>query len=195
MAELHITSDLLIQIALGCLILILVLKLVPVYYKKIKGRRRLKRGLKKEKEAYRVLKRMGFGIVGNNIKSSYSLQLNKDSVNVGLEIDYLVERKGKTYIVEVKSGESANQITNRDTRRQILEYSMFIKNDGVFLLDMENENLQEIVFPIKHKNKPKAFPFFAFLLLAMAVIMLLLFYFKIINFDAEVIQQMKASVE
>jgi len=192
--NIQITTDLIIEIALGILILLLTFKLVPLYFKKFQSRRRLKRGLVKEKEAYKVLKKLGYKIVGNNVKYNYPLQVEKDNINVGLEIDYLVERRGKTYIVEVKSGQSASQITNISTRRQILEYSLFIKNDGVFLLDMENEKLQEISFPVKHKNRPKPFPFFAFFLLGCAVIFLLLFYLKVINFDAEVIEQMKNSL-
>jgi Holliday junction resolvase-like predicted endonuclease len=175
------TSDLLIEIVLSFLILVLILKLVPVYYKKLKSRRRLKRGIQKEKEAYKVLKKLGYKIIGNNIKYSYPLQVNEDSINVNLEIDYLVEKKGKSYIIEVKSGESASKITNSSTRRQILEYSQFIKNDGIFLLDMEQEILQEIIFPIKHKNKPQPFQFFAFLLLSLSIIGFLLFYFKLID--------------
>jgi Holliday junction resolvase-like predicted endonuclease len=177
----EITTDLLIEIALCFLIVTLTLKLVPIYYKKIKSRRRLRRGLQKEKEAYKVLKKLGYKIIGNNIKYNYPLQVNEDSINVNIEIDYLVERKGKTYIIEVKSGESASQITNSSTRRQILEYSLFIKNDGIFLLDMEKEILQEITFPVKYKNKPKPFPFFAFLLLTLSILGFILFYFKIID--------------
>ena len=191
MEPIQITTDLLIEIALGFLILILTLKLVPLYFKKFKARRRLKRGIKKEKEAYKVLKKLGYKIVGNNIKYQYSLQINQDFINIGLEIDYLVQKKGKTYIIEVKSGESATKITNSSTRRQILEYSLFIKNDGILLLDMEKEDLQEIIFPIKHKNKPRRSPILAFLLLGLAITLLLLVYFKIINFDLGFINQYK----
>jgi Holliday junction resolvase-like predicted endonuclease len=183
MPPIEITSDLLIEIALCFLIIILILKLVPIYYKKFKSRRRLKRGLQKEKEAYKVLKKLGYKIIGNNIKYNYSLGVNEESVNVTIEIDYLVQKKGKTHIIEVKSGESASQITNSSTRRQILEYSLFIKNDGIFLLDMEKEILQEINFPVKHKNRPKPFPFFAVLLLVLSIIGFILFYFKLIDLE------------
>lgn len=180
-----ITPDLLIQTGLGIIILLLLFKLTPLYFQKLKTRRRLKKGLVKEKEAYKRLTQLGYKIIGNNIKHNYSLQANQENINIGLEIDYLVKKKGKTYIIEVKSGESATQITNSNTRRQILEYSLFIKNDGVFLLDMEKEELQEIVFPIKHKNTPKKSPILAFIILGITLIFLLLSYFRIIEFDTK----------
>jgi Holliday junction resolvase-like predicted endonuclease len=194
-SPIDITTDLIIELALGFLILLLVLKLIPVYYKKIKSRRRLNRGLVKEKEAYKVLKKLGFKIIGNNVKYNYPLQVDMDTVNVGLEIDYLVERKGKTFIIEVKTGESANKITNSSTRRQILEYSLFIKNNGIYLLDMETEKLQEIVYPLKFKNPPKPFPFFAFLILLVSLIGLVVFYFDIVQFDQQLIDQLNNQLE
>ncbi len=185
------STDLIIQIALGLLILLLLVKLLPLYFKKIKRTHKLKRGVRKEKDAYKVLKNLGYKIIGNNIKHTYDLLANDETVVVSLEIDYLVQKRGKTYIVEVKTGESATQITNSSTRRQILEYSLFIKNDGVFLLDMENKTMQEIVYPITYKNKPKPSPILAFTLLGGAVVLFALFYFKIIQLDTEVIEQIE----
>ena len=183
------STDLIIQIGLGFLILLLLVKLTPFYFNKIKRNSKLKRGVKKEKDAYKVLKKMGFKIIGNNIKYNYNLLADEESIPVGLEIDYLVRKNSKTYIIEVKTGESATQITNSSTRRQILEYSLFIKNDGVFLLDMENKTLKEIVYPITYKNKPKSFPILAFTLLGSAVVLFFLFYFKIIHLDTDVVDE------
>ncbi|MDB4835208.1 hypothetical protein OAH12_01350 [Cyclobacteriaceae bacterium] len=161
----HITQGLLVII-----ILFLLYKLLPFYFKKIATKQRFKKGISKEKEAYNVLKKLGFKIIGQNIRYEYDLLVNQLDTKILLEIDYLVKKGKKTYIVEVKTGNSATKIQNSSTRRQILEYSLFVPNDGIFLLDMENEYLQEIEFPgykqkIKHRNN-----FFSWLLLITAIV-------------------------
>jgi hypothetical protein len=67
----------------------------------------------------------------------------------------VVKKKGKTYIVEVKSGTSAIHLKNISTRRQLLEYDFVVENDGMFILDMENENMQLVEFQSKQERKDK----------------------------------------
>jgi len=116
-----------------------------VINKKIKTQ--LKRGIKKEEEARKVLIHNNYKIISHNQKFSYYLKQDNSKIKITIEIDYLVFKNGKKYIVEVKSGNESPKITNRNTRRQILEYYSFIKNDGILLLNMENKTISEIKFP------------------------------------------------
>ena len=66
---------------------------------------------------------------------------------------YIAEKNGKKYIIEVKSGKSAISITDKNSRRQLLEYDFVIENDGIVLLDMENRNMQLVKFQSKAERK------------------------------------------
>lgn len=133
---------------LVAVVLFLLFKLTPFLTQKRKSKKRLARGRKKEGEAAAVLRFYGYEIIGRNLKYNYDLEIGEREQNIQMEIDYLVSKHGKRYIVEVKSGQSATKITNSSTRRQILEYSLFVENDGVMLLDMEKESLELISFPV-----------------------------------------------
>ena len=59
--------------------------------------------------------------------------------------DFIVEKNGEKFIAEVKTGAVA-LIQNRNTRRQILEYSHLNQNKTVILVDIENRKIKKIDF-------------------------------------------------
>lgn len=59
----------------------------------------------------------------------------------------LAERRGRIYVVEVKTGKVAPNPETRATRRQLLEYAHAFDTDGVLLADMESRKLMAIEFP------------------------------------------------
>ena len=122
------------------------------YRKKRLQKKRFKRGLNLENKAKKVLHRLGYNIVKEQYQCYHTYKVNNTTNKAKIIIDYIVEKNNKQYIVEVKSGRYAISTNNKDTRRQLLEYSIAIKNDGVFLLDMENENLELISFHSKISN-------------------------------------------
>ena len=138
------------------LFIFILYRYIKISYSNYKSKKRtqksLKRGYIKEKEAAKYLKRKGYHILQHAKNYSYTLKFDGKSKIVTVEIDYLVKKNGRTYIVEVKSGNQAPNISNSSTRRQILEYSLFIPNDGILLLDMEKEVINEVVFPVKTKT-------------------------------------------
>ena len=154
MNNLTFSWDTAIQISLTLIIIYLLIQLIPFYIKNLTRKKKLKRGVEKEKEAYKIIEKLGFKVIGQNVKYQYNILENQIETKIRLEIDYLVKKNKKTYIIEVKTGNSATRITNSSTRRQILEYSLFVPNDGIYLLDMDNEQLFEINFPhAKTNNK------------------------------------------
>ena len=116
------------------------------FSKKKQQKRRFKRGLKLEQKAARFLISKGFKIIGEQVAYEHAYYVDHEEVISTINIDYLVEKGEKLFVVEVKSGKSAISIKNRSTRRQLLEYAVAIDCDGVYLLDMENRNLQLIEF-------------------------------------------------
>lgn len=142
-------------IVLALAIVIVVLLFIVLRHKVIdysrqrQARKRFARGNKLELDAKSFLQNKGYTIL--DYQGTYEHHYLVDGVDhtATIQPDYMVKRKGKTYIVEVKSGTSAISAQNRHTRRQLLEYDYVIENDGVLLLDMENHHLQVIQFRTK----------------------------------------------
>ena len=70
---------------------------------------------------------------------------NKKKVFFEVRPDYLVEKNDITYIAEVKTGLSA-LIGERNTRRQLLEYSKLFNSNKVLLVDLTRNKIKTIEF-------------------------------------------------
>jgi hypothetical protein len=60
----------------------------------------------------------------------------------------LVSKGGKSYVVDVKARHEGPRLSYPQTRRQLLEYFVTYKPDGVLLMDMENKRVHEIRFDL-----------------------------------------------
>ena len=78
----------------------LALKMVS-YFKGRSVKRRLNRGLQKEKEAAKWLKRNGYKIIDYQLKLSYTLQENGVDKRVVVSPDFRVSKNGQEQLVEV----------------------------------------------------------------------------------------------
>ena len=97
------------QLIIAVFVLSLIVFVLAKYWivrqiENVKSRRRIDRGLRKEREAKGLLVSMGFQIVGEQKEYNYGLRVDGEIVNIKFRIDYLVERHGKIYVVEVKTG-------------------------------------------------------------------------------------------
>lgn len=126
------------------------------WLKKRRQAKRFSRGAKLEEAAAHFLERKGYKILDSQYSVNHSFRVDGEKQEVKIVVDYVVAKNGKTYLVEVKSGKSAISISNSNTRRQILEYALAIPNDGVFLLDMENKQLQQIQFELSNEKVRQA---------------------------------------
>ena len=139
-----------IFISIIAILLFALLKYKYITYQlKRKQKKRFARGIELENEAYSYLQSLGYSIIGMQQIHYHQYEINGKKYDAKLILDYLVEKEGNRYIVEVKSGQSAIYMNNSNTRRQLLEYDYTIESDGIFLLDMENKNMQLINFNSK----------------------------------------------
>ncbi|MCK5824429.1 MAG: hypothetical protein KAG96_03385 [Ichthyobacteriaceae bacterium] len=148
------TMYLLMAIVFVLLIALLRYKLIA-YNKKRKQRKRFERGNELEIKARGFLESKGYKIISEQEIHYHKYSVNGKEYKSKLILDYVVEKSGKKYIVEVKSGQSAVSLHDKNSRRQLLEYDFVIENDGVFLLDMESKNMQKVNFDSKKKKKDK----------------------------------------
>lgn len=142
--------DKLIGLALIVILLFFLLRYKLIEFaERRKQKKRFKRGAVLESDAKQFLKDKGYKIIDDQSVHYHKFKENGKSVQSQLKVDYVVKKSGKKYLVEVKSGKSAINISNKHTRRQILEYDYAIENDGIFLLDMENKAMKLIEFSSK----------------------------------------------
>ena len=162
------------RIFLFTLIAILLLAIAKIKYadyrKKHKQKKRFERGNMLETQAKSFLENKGYQIIEEQKVFYHSYEVNNENRNSKLIVDYIVEKKGKKYIVEVKSGKSAISLNDKNSRRQLLEYDFVIENDGVFLLDMENKNMQFVKFKTKAEKKEDVFRKIIIVLAGVAII-------------------------
>lgn len=104
-------------------------------------------GKEGERRARSLLKKEGYRLCGEQQGGSYCLFVDGRATPIHLRSDYLVEKRGRRFVAEVKSGALSVKVTSRGTRRQLLEYLFAFDVDGVLLVDMHAHQIREISFP------------------------------------------------
>ena len=107
-----------------------------------------KRGRKGEKTSINLLKKNGYKILDEQIKLNGYFFIDEELNKFDLRPDLLVEKDGIEYIAEIKTGEVANP-SNRNTRRQLQEYSYFSNQDVILLVDPIKRSIKRISFKKK----------------------------------------------
>lgn len=143
--------DLLLIIFLsgGILTLILYLKIRSLLSNK-RAKQRSKISKRAEDKAEKWLKRNGFQVLEKQQSRPLIIQTGKTCHRYSIRTDFLVRKSGRKYIVEVKSGHQNSLVTNRDTRRQLLEYFLAYQSYGIILFDMEHKKFSEVKFLLPH---------------------------------------------
>lgn len=108
---------------------------------------RMQRAQRGEARAAAQLEALGYAVLGAQVEAVHEVHVDDRVVTVTLRADYLVEREGARYVVEVKTGALAPKIETSATRRQMLEYRVAFDVDGVLLVDGETGVVHAITFP------------------------------------------------
>ncbi|UAM99113.1 hypothetical protein K8354_04620 [Polaribacter litorisediminis] len=146
-------SNVIFILIIGILLFFIVKFKLSERSKKRARKKRFERGLKLETAAEDFLRKKGFNILSSQEIYFHNYLVNGHKKQNKLIVDYITEKSGKKYIIEVKSGKKAISLDDKNSRRQLLEYDLVIENDGVILLDMENENLQFVNFQSKEEQQ------------------------------------------
>lgn len=107
-----------------------------------------------EARAEGLLSGRGYEILGRQATGSWTVRVDGSDVPVEVRADYLVERGGRRFVAEVKTGHAAPRIQSSATRRQLLEYRFAFEVDGVLLVDAEADTVREVVFPLPSTPLP-----------------------------------------
>ena len=137
-------------------------------------KKRFSKSRQAEKEAEKILRKNGYAVIDAQKSKPLLLTIGDKIHRYLVRIDYLARKKGKIYVVEVKSGEKIPYITNRETRRQMLEYYLAYQPSGILLLNMKNKSISEVKFQFESTMLQKIMKIVYFL--AGAIFSLVLYY-------------------
>lgn len=112
-----------------------------------KSKARNERAQKGEQRAVALLQRRGYRVIERQVQLTYPVVVNGKEWPITVRADYLARKKGRTFVVEVKTGSLASSLQHGPTRRQLLEYRVAFSVDGVLLACPESHTLTEIGFP------------------------------------------------
>jgi hypothetical protein len=118
------------------------------------ARRRQARAVRGERQAERLLDRLGYAIRDRQVATSWAVTCDGEVHEVPLRADLLVERDGKRYVAEVKTGRVAPRLATATTRRQLLEYRVAYDVDGILLVDAEAGRVMHVDFHLP--GQPRA---------------------------------------
>ncbi len=118
------------------------------WYVRLRLRRKWAHARSVELQAARLLVDSGYTLLGDQVETRYAVFVDGKSTEIRLRADYLVSRAGRQFVAEVKSGLVAPRLDTAATRRQLLEYLVAFKVDGVLLVDGEEREVHEVTFPM-----------------------------------------------
>lgn len=101
------------------------------------SRRRQRRAQRGEARAEALLAARGFTVLEEQAEQRWQLWVGDRARPVVSRADLLVERDGRLYVADVKTGRDAPDPALPATRRQLLEYLLAFQADGALVVDME----------------------------------------------------------
>lgn len=99
-----------------------------------------------EDRADALLAAEGYTVLDRQVTARFLLVVDDEEVWVDNRVDRLVERDGRMFVADVKTGDRARDPTRPATRRQLLEYLLTHEADGALVVDMDAEVVVEVVF-------------------------------------------------
>lgn len=147
------------------------------YYQHKKRQLILYKAKRAENLAVKVLQNAGYKIVDVQKRVKVKTRIDGKDFSNTIIADMIVKKGHKTYLVEIKTGKQTEKTIPPQIRRQLLEYYLVFKPDGLILLDMEMGKLHNVSFDLANDYRYKTYLgcFLAFLAGVVATWLLLSF--------------------
>jgi hypothetical protein len=136
-----------VAVAVAALVVVWTIARVRRFLAGVRARRRARAAVRGEVAAEELLARAGFRVRERQVALVFPIICDGEPLPIALRADLLVERGGRRYVAEVKTGEAAPSLATAATRRQLLEYLVAYRVDGVLLVDAERGSVHEVEFP------------------------------------------------
>jgi hypothetical protein len=104
-------------------------------------------GHRGEAVALDLLERAGFDIVTTQASANIEVEVDGTIRSYQVRADALARKNGQDFLVEIKGTNTSADVSNRTTRRQLLEYATTFDVDDCLLVNAEKGTIQVIRFP------------------------------------------------
>jgi Holliday junction resolvase-like predicted endonuclease len=111
------------------------------------AKKRGRRAQKGETDAEELLESAGYEVMERQVRREFSLVCEGEEMTFELRADLLVRRDNEVFVAEVKTGESAPDLRNAATRRQLIEYALAFESPRILLVDVEGQDVCEVLIP------------------------------------------------
>ena len=101
-----------------------------------------------EARAEKLLARAGYRVEARQATQRWTVSVDGAPQSITLRADFVVARRGRRYVAEVKTGDDAPDVSSPATRRQLLEYRCAFAVDGVLLVDAEARRVHAVDFAL-----------------------------------------------
>ncbi len=142
-------SYIIFGVIVGIILTINILK----YLRRWNLRKRIQKAKKSEYKAIDFMKNRGYQILDLQKECTYTLFIDDKPYKVTVKADMIVKKGNKTFVAEVKTGEKVTSPKYTGTRRQLLEYYMVYRPNGLILVDMERQKLRTVEYSILRYDK------------------------------------------
>lgn len=143
--------------AAGALLFAVLSSRVGAFRRSWRAKRRSRIAVRGEHDAIGLLQAHGYAVLARQCPLTWNIQVNGTQIPIELRADAIVERDGRRYVAEIKTGHEAPHIETAQTRRQLLEYLVAYQTDGVLLVNMPQYSIQEVQFARQATAVPTRF--------------------------------------
>ena len=106
-------------------------------------------------EAENLLLKYGFKILERRPKGTLITYIN-GKPNLGIiQADFLVSKKGKTFVAAIKSGEFTSAESDTALRRLLIEYNYVYKPDALLIVDMNEGRVKHVEFGLPEQKRER----------------------------------------
>ena len=128
-------------------------------------------GKKGEIRAKDYLLNRGFKIIAEQPSIKKNIFIDGQEFFYEIRADFIIQKKGKKALVEVKTGKEAVDPLSTNTRRQLFEYSYSYDIDKVYLLDADSMKMKEISF-VPKRDRSAFFIYLIIFIIALCTLIL-----------------------
>ncbi|MBN1578000.1 MAG: hypothetical protein JW913_15680 [Chitinispirillaceae bacterium] len=122
-------------------------------FRRMTIKRRFSRAAEGEADAEAFLRKHGYRIIEQQAQRRMRMLVDGETREYDIRADFIAEKRGRKYVVEVKTGEKAIDPASIDTRRQLLEYAVSYAVDAVYLFNAGGRVLHEISLPAPGRKR------------------------------------------
>ena len=105
-----------------------------------------------EENAADLLEIKGYRVLGRQKRAPLEFSIDGQKMETVVIADYLVKRKNKIFVAEVKNRDLEGKMLDPGIRRQLLEYFAAFAVDGVLLVDMIKRKIHSVEFKKEAKR-------------------------------------------